>query len=375
MTLGEKIKDAREKKNLSQEELAERLCCSRQAVSKWENNTSVPQGVNRELLSQVLEIELGGAESTNDSKTVTWKNALLTWLGWITAAILLIILIVVGIAVGNKYFGADINDSALGELKIDSDEISEGDANGADIKEPTITKITFYDEEQNEVKDEALWYNAANVDSIMIQWTNGVPGDIKIFFIPSGTETLNQTELLLTKPVSDGDTVELINAEVLKNITQGDIYFELDFGTQIITTDSYNFFYMDDNDLEKMQLTTLVYVDEFDGTSLKYDVVEWVEVPGTRATELGITQEDAPNGFYVHNEEVLIEELTLSENIVYSIIGMGDGDLTHYEVTKEEMTVFFEERGKLEAEVDTQFPYHLTIEDGEIVRIEEQYIP
>lgn len=375
MTLGEQIKEAREKKNMSQEELAEQLCCSRQAVSKWENNSSIPQGVNRELLAQVLEMELGGAEATNSSKTVKWQNAVLTWLGWITAAILLIILIVVGIAVGSKYFGSDETDNYLSEVKSGSDEISEGDANGTDIKEPTITKITFYDEEQNEVKDEALWYNAADVDSILIQWTNGVPNDIKIFFIPSGTETLEQTELLLTKPVSDGDTVELINAEVLKDITQGDIYFELDFGTQIITTDAYNFFYVDDNDLEEMQFTTLVYVDEFDGTSLKYDVVEWVEVPGTRATELGITQEDAPNGFYVHNEEVLIEELTLSADSVYSIIGMGDGDLTHYEVTKEEMTVFFEEREKTEAEIDVQFPYHLTIVDGEIVRIEEQYIP
>lgn len=375
MTLGEQIKEAREKKNMSQEELAEQLCCSRQAVSKWENNSSIPQGVNRELLAQVLEMELGGAEATNSSKTVTWQNAVLTWLGWITAAILLIILIVVGIAVGSKYFGSDVSDSYLSEVKSGSDEISEEDANGTDIKEPTITKITFYDEEQIEVKDEALWYNAADVDSILIQWTNGVPNDIKFFFIPSGTETLEQTELLLTKPVLDGDTVELINAEVLKNITQGNIYFELDFGTQIITTDTYNFFYVDDNDLEEMQFTTLVYVDEFDGTSLKYDVVEWVEVPGTRATELGITQEDAPNGFYVHNEEVLIEELTLSADSVYSIIGMGDGDLTHYEVTKEEMTVFFEEREKTEAEIDVQFPYHLTIVDGEIVRIEEQYIP
>lgn len=375
MTLGEQIKEAREKKNMSQEELAEQLCCSRQAVSKWENNSSIPQGVNRELLAQVLEMELGGAEATNSSKTVTWQNAVLTWLGWITAAILLIILIVVGIAVGSKYFGSDVSDSYLSEVKSGSDEISEEDANGTDIKEPTITKITFYDEEQIEVKDEALWYNAADVDSILIQWTNGVPNDIKIFFIPSGTETLEQTELLLTKPVLDGDTVELINAEVLKNITQGNIYFELDFGTQIITTDTYNFFYVDENDLEEMQFTTLVYVDEFDGTSLKYDVVEWVEVPGTRATELGITQEDAPNGFYVHNEEVLIEELTLSADSVYSIIGMGDGDLTHYEVTKEEMTVFFEEREKTEAEIDVQFPYHLTIVDGEIVRIEEQYIP
>ena len=37
MTLGEQIKNSREKKNLSQEELAFQLGVSRQAVSKWEN--------------------------------------------------------------------------------------------------------------------------------------------------------------------------------------------------------------------------------------------------------------------------------------------------------------------------------------------------
>ncbi len=360
MTLGERIKEAREKKNMSQEELAEKLSCSRQAVSKWENNTSVPQGVNRELLERVLEIDFEHNKEKTESigKAMTWQKAVVTWLGWVTAAVLFIILIIVGIGVAAyRNYTTDENVSSTETLA-----------------EPLITKITFYDEEQNEVKDEALWYNAADVDSILIQWTNGVPNDIKIFFTPSGTETLDETELLLTLPVMDGDMVQLINADVLKNISQGNIYFELNFGTGIITSDLYNFFYMEDT-LEEIQSTTLVYVDVFDGNSLKYDIVEWIEVPGSRATELGITDDEAPNGFYIYNEEMLSEELPISENIVYSIIGMGDGDLTHLEVTKEEMAAFFEEREKEEAELEMHYPYHLTIENGEIVKIEEQYIP
>lgn len=43
MTLGEQIKEARERKNYSQEELAEMCGVSRQAVSKWENNGVSPQ--------------------------------------------------------------------------------------------------------------------------------------------------------------------------------------------------------------------------------------------------------------------------------------------------------------------------------------------
>ncbi|MBE5868417.1 MAG: helix-turn-helix transcriptional regulator [Lachnospiraceae bacterium] len=60
MTFGEQIKQAREAKNLSQEELASRLEVSRQSVSKWENEVAKPQGINKEMLSQILEIELDG---------------------------------------------------------------------------------------------------------------------------------------------------------------------------------------------------------------------------------------------------------------------------------------------------------------------------
>jgi len=33
---------------------------SRQSVSKWENEVAKPQGINKEMLSQILEIELDG---------------------------------------------------------------------------------------------------------------------------------------------------------------------------------------------------------------------------------------------------------------------------------------------------------------------------
>ena len=39
MTLGEKLKEARHKFGLSQEELAEKLFVSRAAIAKWETDT------------------------------------------------------------------------------------------------------------------------------------------------------------------------------------------------------------------------------------------------------------------------------------------------------------------------------------------------
>ena len=51
MTLGEQIKLKREEKNLSQEELAGRIGVSRQALSKWASDLSVPPGANTRLLN------------------------------------------------------------------------------------------------------------------------------------------------------------------------------------------------------------------------------------------------------------------------------------------------------------------------------------
>lgn len=41
MTLGEKILDLRKKAGLSQEELANHVCVTRQTVAKWENGVSL----------------------------------------------------------------------------------------------------------------------------------------------------------------------------------------------------------------------------------------------------------------------------------------------------------------------------------------------
>ncbi len=54
MTIGQRIAKCRKNKNISQEELAEMLGVSRQAVSKWENDITVPDTYNMIQLSKVL---------------------------------------------------------------------------------------------------------------------------------------------------------------------------------------------------------------------------------------------------------------------------------------------------------------------------------
>ena len=54
MTCGQRIKEERQKRHMSQEDLAERLEVSRQAVSKWEADTARPTREKREQLSELL---------------------------------------------------------------------------------------------------------------------------------------------------------------------------------------------------------------------------------------------------------------------------------------------------------------------------------
>lgn len=119
------------------------------------------------------------------------------------------------------------------------------------IKVPNIKSITFYDCNQDVVREEALWYNSAQMESILIQWEGGTPDNIKMFATPSGTETMSETELLLTKVVLDGGTVALLDADTLKDQSMAHVYFQLDFGENIVISDMYNIFY-DENETQSI---------------------------------------------------------------------------------------------------------------------------
>ena len=58
MTLGEKLKAARKKAGLSQEELAKKLSVSRQAITKWENNKGIPDVENLKALSALFDVSV-----------------------------------------------------------------------------------------------------------------------------------------------------------------------------------------------------------------------------------------------------------------------------------------------------------------------------
>lgn len=238
MTLGEQIRQARENKNLSQEELASKLGVSRQAVSKWENDSSIPQGINREMLSQALGLELSGSEM---AEVPVRKHGVGMWLGWVLAAILFLILcgtvVTKGLYLLFSFQGRTLDDHT--DINPSEEWMMDDQLTGAPTT-PALKSIQFYDSHQNIVEAEAGWYNAAGIESILVQWEGNTPNNIKIFCTPTGTETEEYTELLLTKSVLDGNSAALLSADVLVEGIMGHVYFELDYGNTVIVSEIYN---------------------------------------------------------------------------------------------------------------------------------------
>ncbi len=73
MTLGEKLKLARNQMELSQEGLAQKLRVSRSAVAKWETDKGIPDVENLRALAELLNVSVDYLLSEDDG---SWKNIL-----------------------------------------------------------------------------------------------------------------------------------------------------------------------------------------------------------------------------------------------------------------------------------------------------------
>ena len=342
MTLGEQIRAAREGKNLSQEELAEYMGVSRQAVSKWENNTAVPHGANLERLAEFLGLELPRAEASPK------KHNVFAWIGWGLAAVLLIFIVVTWI-----YQKEPVQDNSNMDPAAPQENAN---------MEPALQSIRFYNEKQEEVFPEANWYNTAEIESILIQWTGDTPlARVRMFCTPTGTQTSELTELLETKDFGDSGNAVLLSADSLhRDSLLGHLHFELYFdGDDTVTSDTYNVIYDD-------RAAILAYIESFDGEQLAFDEVEWITFPSNRAEELGLT--DPGGGFDIYNERETVEQLPVVKTGVCTVLNW-EANYTPMNVSTVEFLDILEERS------GAAVPYYLTIEDNQIVEIREQYVP
>jgi len=75
MTFADKLKDLRKSKNMSQEQLAEKLYVSRQAITKWENGTGLPDIENIVAIGALFNASLD--DLLSEEKSVLTKHEFL----------------------------------------------------------------------------------------------------------------------------------------------------------------------------------------------------------------------------------------------------------------------------------------------------------
>ena len=68
MSVGERITELRKERNMSQVQLAKAMDVSRQAVSKWENDTSAPDTIRLIQLADALDTDVEYLATGNHSK-------------------------------------------------------------------------------------------------------------------------------------------------------------------------------------------------------------------------------------------------------------------------------------------------------------------
>lgn len=106
MDLGEKIRDQRRKAGLSQEQLAEKLNVSRQAITKWETNRGIPDISNLIAISDEFGLSLDELikEDGVVKKKIISDSSSKKWHILVIVYLLAILAYIAYFAIGHKIF-------------------------------------------------------------------------------------------------------------------------------------------------------------------------------------------------------------------------------------------------------------------------------
>ncbi|WP_338789741.1 helix-turn-helix transcriptional regulator (plasmid) [Priestia megaterium] len=106
MDLGDKLKKLRKEHNYSQQQLAEKLHVTAQAISKWENNKSVPDIINLVQLSEVYDSSLDYLIKSDKQlqKKLSIYNVRLKIFNFFVVAFILVMVVVTSILIKAQFF-------------------------------------------------------------------------------------------------------------------------------------------------------------------------------------------------------------------------------------------------------------------------------
>jgi transcriptional regulator with XRE-family HTH domain len=116
MEIGKKLKEARQKCNLTQEQVSVQLFVSRQTISNWENEKSYPDIINIIKLSELYAVSLDELlkgdkkmmEHLEESTNVVESNKKLIGAVLVNILLLVVLLLMAGFLSDNAYMIAAV---------------------------------------------------------------------------------------------------------------------------------------------------------------------------------------------------------------------------------------------------------------------------
>ena len=187
--IAETIKQAREARGLTQEDLAERCEVSRQAVSKWELGASVPTPEKLNILEEILDITFETEEGTAAPVGARSRNP------WKTAATALGILMLAAVFSFGIYVSLMTRDSYTDVPRP---------------LNPIIIGMDFFEEDGTpldpDLGDGWKSFTVGQRVYLLVSFQNGTETDVNgvaLYATPTGTETYDLREQLAVQAVRD----------------------------------------------------------------------------------------------------------------------------------------------------------------------------
>ena len=232
MNISDIIRQAREGLGLTQEDLAERLEVSRQAVSKWELGASVPSPENLALLEEVLGVSFPAPEEAAalpEQEPGTAEKA--PFWNWKRVALL-----VLGVLVVLALFSNVIFIALTPKTNVDVVRPSE----------PYISGVYFFNEDAGQLQHDpqagAGWYLFAPDSRVylLVTFEEGretTVNAVSLFLTPTGTETLEYREQIGVQAAGEGRDFALFAWDIPEALTAHlEIVLECGGGARVTET-------------------------------------------------------------------------------------------------------------------------------------------
>lgn len=234
MTISDIIKQAREDLGMTQEDLAERLEVSRQAVSKWELGASVPSPENLALLEEVLGVSFPApeeetAQSPEQGPETAAKAPFWNWKR--------VVLLVFGVLIVSALLSIWMFTALKAEKHVDVPRHAE----------PHVTGVYFFDENaaplQPDLGDGWNSFTAGEQVLVMVEFADGAETSVNavsLFLTPTGTETLDQRKQIAVQAAGEGREFALFAWDIPQEGLMGHLEVVLECGGGLRVTEMRN---------------------------------------------------------------------------------------------------------------------------------------